>query len=554
MIVDNNSPSVKDGQLETDLKVRSHAGRMSLVIRYVDDKNYECIGYDINNNWVYHRSTNGSETNQVLTNNGPLLAQNTDHKIKVQYAGSNLKLFVDGEKIYEGDVLTTDRAGKIGIRGWGYDGNYSHGIYDNMVLSQYKEVALTPNQEYILYSKAGTYDVPVTLSTTENTLTNINVKGQALVKGKDYTLEGNILTIKKEYITKVKENGRTNMELVFEDGFKTTFVLDVQLPPEEYVEYTRDFSNGISGMTVGVGSANISAVDGKLSIPQTSNALVIDENSPELYNSEVEFTVDPINDNSNFGAILRYAGADSWTYIGVDGASSEWGSTWYVANSSGARRNLFRDSARIYANRIKPYTVKVKLVDKVVTIYLDGVAIYNSTVNEVTTEKGKAGIRFHSNNGGKVGSLSVTTASNIEANEGEEITTTIASEKLNVTMDNNFPRVISYEMDSNKLYGQEIANYVVDINTKRYVPEVTSSFEGNKAIYNVSVDEIGVSFDVVYEVIDNVLNMNIVNINEDTTKVYTINFPQNNLVSVRSNQEGAYFKSQRVNQSHTNHF
>lgn len=554
MIVDNNSPEIKDGQLETDLKVRSHAVRMSLVIRYVDNKNYECIGYDVGGTWVYHRSTNGSETNTVLTSSGPSLAQNTEHKIKVQYAGTNLKLFVDDEKIYEGNVLTEDRTGKIGIRGWGYTDNYSYGIYDNLTLSQYKEVSVTPNKQYVLYSKAGTYDIPINLSNNENVLIDVNVKDEALIRNVDYTLEGNVLTIKKEYITKVKENGTTNMELVFEDGFKSSFILDVQLPPEEYIEYTRDFTNGINGMSVVVGSANISSENNKLSIPQTSNAIVIDENSPELYNSEVEFTVDPLNDNANFGAVLRYAGENSWTYIGVDGSSSEWGSTWYVTNSNGARRNLFRDSSRIYANRVKPYTVKIKLVDKIVTVYLDGVAIYNSTVDEVTTEKGKAGIRFHSSNGGKVGTFSVTTASNIEESNIEEDSTNIESGQLKVTMDKNFPRVISYEMNSNKLYGQEIPNYVVDINTKRYVPKVTSDFEENKAIYTVSVDEIGVSFDVIYEVIDNVLNMNIVNINEDTTKVYTINFPQNNLVSVRSTQEGAHFKSQRVNQSHTSHF
>lgn len=548
LVLDNNSPIVKDGQIETDLKVKSHAGRMALVFRYVDEKNYEAVGYDVGNTWVYIRSTDGSEKTTQITTTGPSLAQDSNHKIKLEFSGENLKLAVDGASIYEGNMLTSNKEGKIGFRGWGYDGNYSHGIYDNLVLSQYKEVDITPKNEYISYTQAGQNDINITLSDTTNELEALKVKNEELVRDVDYVVNDNVITIKKEYIEKVKMNGETNIELVFRDGFKTSFKLQIQLPPEEQIDYVNDFSkNGIEGMEVVVGNANISSENDILKINPTSNAIVLDQNSPELYNSEVEFVVNPANDNGNFGVVLRYAGEESWTYIGQDGGSSEWGSDWYVLNSSGARRSLVKDSARIYNRRVKPYKVKVKVVDKVVSIYLDEAEIFNGVVNELTGEKGKTGIRYHGNAGGSINYLSVSTQRAIEPVEGinyEEVE--INSETLKVNMDDKFPRVIKYELKSNNknLYGQETQNYYVDINTKRYKPSVTSEFTDDTAIYHMVIEELGVTFDVVYKIEGNVLNMNITNINDENNTIYTINFPENSLVSARSNQVNAKLTAQ----------
>ncbi|MGL5379893.1 endo-alpha-N-acetylgalactosaminidase family protein [Clostridium sp.] len=547
LVKDNNSPVVKDGQLEVDMKVRSHAGRMAIVLRYVDEKNYECIGYDVGNTWVYIRATNGNETNTPITTTGTALGQNTDHKLRLEFSGKNLKLLVDGSQIYQGDILTEDRAGKIGFRGWGYDGNYSNAIYDNLVLSQYKEVSVSPSSQYIKYEDAGKKDITVNLSTAENPLSSIVAKGETLVKDVDYTVDGTSLVFKKEYIEKIKDSGETTLELTFKDGFKAKFVIQVQMPPEEYVEYNRDFSQGIEGMKVVRGSANIASEDNKLKVPTTSDAIVIDENSPVLYNTEVEFVVDPANDNGNFGAVVRYADNNSWTYIGQDGQSGTWGSSWFVLNSEGQRRNIYNDSARLFGRRTEPYTIKIKVVEKVVSIYLDGGEIFNGVVDEVTGDKGKSGIRFHGNNGGNIESFNVITgraveaSSNIEFNEVE-----INSDALKVKMDDKFPRVISYQLKENEemMYGQESQNYVVEINNKAYTPVVTSEFNGDTIAYHMSIEELGMTFDVVYKVEGNVLNMNVTNINDEQNKLYTINFPENSLVSVRSNQPGAKLKGE----------
>lgn len=130
--------------------------------------------------------------------------------------------------------------------------------------------------------------------------------------------------------------------------------------------YLHDFSeDGLGNVKVVSGDGSAEMDGDTLRVEGGSDTIVIDEDSPVLYNQEVEFSFDPKNDNANFGVILRYAGADSWTYIGQDGSGNEFGSDWYVRNSSGAYRRLMpdsavnkTDSARIYANRVQPYKVK----------------------------------------------------------------------------------------------------------------------------------------------------------------------------------------------------
>lgn len=64
------------------------------------------------------------------------------------------------------------------------------------------------------------------------------------------------------------------------------------------------------------GSAALSKSEGKLQVPGGGTKLIIDENSPTLKNTEVEFEIDPANNNGRFYAVVRYAGPNSYTAIG----------------------------------------------------------------------------------------------------------------------------------------------------------------------------------------------------------------------------------------------
>ena len=535
---DENAPLIKDGYLETAMTLNNSAGRSAILFRYESPSSFAGIAYDTNGAWVW--LSEGSYGTLPFTK---VLEPGTEYKINIKYVGTHITIVIDDEVMYQGEISgIKTTAGRIGTRNWGWTGNYGSSTFDYFKNGKFSSVTLDSDYKYVLYNEAGTYDIPITL-TGDNTLSKLTVGGNTLVEGEDYILTDNILVIKKEYIEKVKEGGTTNINIIFEDGYLTTFKLQVQLPPDEAASYIRDFStDGIGGLSVIKGSGSAELQEDKLLFKSNGNSILIDENSPELFNSSVEFVVDPLTDAANIGAIVRYSEDDnSWTYIGQDGSGNQYGSYWYVENSNGQRRALVQDTARIYANRVKPYKIKVKVVENVVSIYLDGAEIYNGVVPELTSKKGKAGIRLGGNNSGKYQYLSVESEEVLSTNVNEVTEKEISSNDLTVKMDASFPRVIDYTLNDKKLYGQEKPIYYISINNKNYVPKVTSEFNGNEAVYHLYVEELGVTLDTRFTVENNVLTMNIENVDESITRVDTINFPNHSLVSVRSNQTNAEF-------------
>lgn len=535
---DKKAPLLADGFVETAVTVNNNAGRFAILFRYENATSFAGIGYDVNGVWRWFNGTSNYELPI-----GKVLTPGTEYKITVKYSGEYITVLIDDVKMFAGNlsgIKTT--AGKIGLRNWGYTGNFSSTTFDYFINGDFSAVTLEPDYKFVAYNEAGTYDVPVNL-VGNNTIEKLMVGNTELVNGEDYVINGDTLTIKKEFVAKVKDKGDTKVNILFVDGYSTTFTLQVQLPPDESSEYLRDFSkDGIEGLSVVNGQGTVELVDGKLSFKPNGTSIVIDENSPELFNSSVEFTVDPSNDNANIGVVVRYASEDSWTYIGQDGSGNQYGSNWYVRNSQGQVRNLVQDSARIYAKRVVPYKIKVKVIENTVSIYLDNAEIFHGVVPELTRAKGKSGLRL-SNNNGAYQYLAINSESLLETLDATPVEREIKSDELTVKMDEKFPRVIDYTLNGKKLYGQEKPLYYVSINNKEYVPTITSTFTTNGAVYKVTVEELGVSFDTRFEVVKNTLGMYIENVNEGNTKVYTINFPYHSLVSMRNTQAGAEFNA-----------
>lgn len=150
LAVDNNSPVIKDGVLELDMKVKSHAGRLGLVFRYVDTNNYSMVGYDVSGKWVLKTVTNGKESETVLVQNGINLNNGQTYKMKLVFAGTLLELYVDGSLLYSGNTLVDSEGGKFGFRQWGYTDNYSHANYDNIRYYSQKAPEQTEDGHYLV--------------------------------------------------------------------------------------------------------------------------------------------------------------------------------------------------------------------------------------------------------------------------------------------------------------------------------------------------------------------------------------------------------------------
>lgn len=126
--------------------------------------------------------------------------------------------------------------------------------------------------------------------------------------------------------------------------------------------------------------------------------------------------------------------------------------------------------------------------------------------------------------------------------EVEAAAQTISSSSLSVQVDDAFPRVIQYTdiASGAVMYGQEDTLSQIKINGTLYTPTVTSTRASDKITYTLTVSSINVTITMEFKVVGNTLEMNVTNINDSgSTKVYKLEFPDYNLVSVRNTQSGA---------------
>ncbi|MEH7356378.1 endo-alpha-N-acetylgalactosaminidase family protein [Neobacillus drentensis] len=124
----------------------------------------------------------------------------------------------------------------------------------------------------------------------------------------------------------------------------------------------------------------------------------------------------------------------------------------------------------------------------------------------------------------------------------------IASNQMKVEVDQNFPRVIKYELNSKVLNGSEDVLNTIRINGIDYVPKVTyTEAADNKADYVLTVDELNVVIFLSITVEENTLDFEVTKVEENgTTRIHTIEIPNHSLASVRSTEAGAEFAGSRM--------
>ena len=93
--------------------------------------------------------------------------------------------------------------------------------------------------------------------------------------------------------------------------------------------------------------------------------------------------------------------------------------------------------------------------------------------------------------------------------------------------------------------GQPTAFNYITINGNDYQPVVTlGSVTENSINYKLKIPELRLSLHILYEVVDNVLQMKITSIKEHgITKIRTIGFPENSMVSVANSQRKQHLVS-----------
>jgi endo-alpha-N-acetylgalactosaminidase len=127
--------------------------------------------------------------------------------------------------------------------------------------------------------------------------------------------------------------------------------------------------------------------------------------------------------------------------------------------------------------------------------------------------------------------------------------TSISSSELVLTVDSEFPLIKQYKLLKNNaiLNGNISNNKIVLINGIEFSPEVTSSVTENAISYTMSLEDIKVLLRVKIEVLDDIVDLKFIEIKEaGDFKIHTIAFPEQELLTISSNEKNANFSGAKM--------
>jgi endo-alpha-N-acetylgalactosaminidase len=274
------------------------------------------------------------------------------------------------------------------------------------------------------------------------------------------------------------------------------------------------------------------------------NVICVDTNSPEFNNGLLDIDFRVSKEGRNIGVIIKYSDDNNFLSVGLN-EENKWG--W---ESGDGNKNYAFKGPELKEGRA--YNFKIKHHGEELYLWVNGKLVFKDTVLCMPKKPGKVGFRSgHKKNVIAVDDIYCVEIKDLSyISKQKAIENSIESEKLVVTIDETFPRIINYKLKNSEaiLYGQEEVLNEIKINDYGYIPQVKfNKVSHNKVLYNLNIDEIKVDIDIAIEAIDNVLNLRVTDIKESGDElVKTIEIPSHSLVSVRTSQEDAKVTAARI--------
>lgn len=147
----------------------------------------------------------------------------------------------------------------------------------------------------------------------------------------------------------------------------------------------------------------------------------------------------------------------------------------------------------------------------------------------------------------RVDNLKIMEKVELALSDREEVPITIQSSEMEVTMDEAFPRVITYRMNGKTLLGGQQKAYGVKLNNTLRYPVVNCEKISDKELnYSLLFPTVGVTLKLKYAVNGSQLRMDVTDVIETGSfRVQTIEFENSALVSTKSGDPKASFASVR---------
>ncbi len=539
VVYDNAAPIYQDSTLEFDITVtggQENKYQVAFFPRFQSGKN--CDGFAVGEKAQLQHSyqVNGQEGWPGVDNNlGMSFEVDQTYHIKMVTVGNTMSVYVGDKLLTSFETRSEITEGKYGFRIWTQSEAKTVHI-ENIKWDEYISSELEKKEEIIKSDEWGKEDVEIPVSFgKDDALDTIKNGDQELTEGTDYTIDGNTITLKKEYIEKQADSFSLNILFAkgSEDSFKvtrldTTVKEHIWTPEQGLDEWSQIAGNGTYTL-----EEDGLHIKGETKLMNTA--------SPSVMNGEIEMTFDQLTDVNYMGFL--FGAKEDGTWQGVMKDDDYVLTRWYYHNSDGNRTGFHGDGSFLLSRDGEADTkLKLRFQGQTLSMWLDDQFMYTGSVSQVKDTIGKMGLLTGSKCDivvKKVVFRSVLPFMTETDDSGDKI---IAKDGMNVTLADDFPRVKEYDLNGKKMDGAEFKYDYVTINSVDYPATAAITDESDDSItYTVEPEGCDVKFDVVFTVLENhVLDMRIKNIVEPKDElVYSIGLPNQPLISANSNQSGA---------------
>ncbi|MGL4992248.1 MAG: endo-alpha-N-acetylgalactosaminidase family protein [Sarcina sp.] len=117
-IADINAPDIMNGSLEGEFTTSVDSGRIGIVFRYIDEKNYSSINLDAGN-WVWKNFVDGKSSYGNFGSNSKALEANTTYNFRLEFEDTKVKFLINDEVIGDQTIgVIPVVPGKYGVHSW----------------------------------------------------------------------------------------------------------------------------------------------------------------------------------------------------------------------------------------------------------------------------------------------------------------------------------------------------------------------------------------------------------------------------------------------------
>ena len=554
VVYDSDEPYYKNSSLEYDITFTdSEDGdwiATALATRATSGKNYE--GFAITNGAGLERTgrRDGVESYAGISNLlGTRFEYNKTYHLRMETLENNITVYLTQddkeEKLTSFESPIGLEESSFGLRIW--RGGKKIKI-DNIERKELVNSSLESGVKQVDKEEWGNTDVsvPVRFGNGDSIVSVANGEN-VLNAGTDYEVKDSQLILKKEYIA--NQDNNFQLQISFEKGSSASLWV-VKYNPDSAKEYIWTPDQGI-GMWKSVdGNGTYTLEDDGMRM--VGRNVLINEQAPASVNGEIEITFELFDDDGvgGMGGLFRVDPLkNSWQGIANVNGCEMWG----FLNSDGNKQELINDGTTFLSrDGVKDYKLKVRFENDCATIWLDDQLMTTSDVSQMKETMGNMGLYLEDDGEILVKKAVFREINPLKEETEERETVSITNDGLKVNLDEDFPRVAEYELNSKKMDGSRARYNYVTVNTVN-IPATAQIVEQdeNSVRYHVTPDpdKTGVTFDVVFQVKeDQILEMLIQNIEEPNGEpVNSISLPRQPLISASSDQEGASLDASWIN-------